>query len=67
MTRGVVKWFDAVKGFGFILPKDGGRDVFVHVSAVKASGLDRLEEGQAIEYDVIEDRGRGAAGNLRPL
>ena len=65
MAIGTVKWFNAAKGFGFIMPKEGGRDVFVHVTAVHASRLAQLEEGQAVEYDLVVERGREAAANLR--
>jgi len=64
---GVVKWFNTVKGFGFIQPSDGGSDVFVHISAVERSGLGSLNEGQSISYDLEQDRrtGKVAATNLR--
>jgi CspA family cold shock protein len=66
--RGVVKWFNATKGFGFIQPEDGGQDVFVHISAVERSGLSELHEGQAVSYELAEDRrsGKLTATNLRP-
>jgi cold shock protein len=54
MARGTVKWFNATKGYGFIQPQEGGRDVFVHVSAVERAGLSTLNEGQHIEYEVEE-------------
>ena len=66
MPRGTVKWFNAVKGFGFIQPDDGGRDVFVHVSAVERAGLRSLNEGQALSYELQEERGKIAAANLKP-
>lgn len=66
MPRGTVKWFNAEKGFGFIQPDDGGKDVFVHISAVQKAGLKGLEERQPIEYELIDGRdGRKSAGNLR--
>jgi CspA family cold shock protein len=67
MNTGTVKWFNSVKGFGFIQPDEGGRDVFVHVSAVERSGLGQLIEGQKIGYDVRRDNktGREAAVDLR--
>ncbi len=65
MATGTVKWFDARKGFGFIQPDDGGRDVFVHVTAVQAAGLDGLDEGQKVSYEVVTERGKQAAANLR--
>ena len=64
MTTGTVKWFNATKGFGFIQPDDGGKDVFVHISAVERAGLAGLNEGQKIKYDVTTDRGKAAAANL---
>jgi CspA family cold shock protein len=66
MPSGTVKWFNPQKGYGFIQPSDGGRDVFVHISAVEQAGLSTLTEGQKISYDVVTtDRGRTAAGNLK--
>ena len=56
MATGTVKWFNATKGYGFITPDDGGKDVFVHVTAVEQSGIGSLAEGQRINYQVIEDR-----------
>ncbi len=65
MPSGTVKWFNTVKGFGFIQPDDGSKDVFVHVSAVDAAGLSELREGQKLDYELVPDnRGRSAAGNL---
>jgi CspA family cold shock protein len=66
MPSGTVKWFNAQKGYGFIQPGDGGKDVFVHISAVEQAGLSTLNEGQKITFDIITtDRGRTAAGNLK--
>ncbi|TQV75850.1 cold-shock protein [Denitrobaculum tricleocarpae] len=66
MATGTVKWFNAQKGFGFIQPDDGGKDVFVHISAVERSGIDHPQEGQKIEFDLENDRqGRASAANLR--
>jgi CspA family cold shock protein len=67
MNTGVVKWFNAQKGFGFIQPDNGGPDVFVHISAVERAGMTTLNEGQKVEYEVLADRrtGKSAAGNLR--
>ena len=67
MASGKVKWFNAQKGFGFIQPDDGGKDVFVHISAVERAGLTGLKDGQAISYDVQQDRGKAAAANLKLL
>ena len=65
MSIGEVKWFNATKGFGFIVPDDGGKDVFVHISAVERAGLGGLREGQKIEFEIVEGRdGRAAADNL---
>ncbi|MDH5723684.1 MAG: cold-shock protein [Alphaproteobacteria bacterium] len=61
---GTVKWFDPKKGFGFIVPDDGGQDVFVHITAVEAAGMKSLDEGQKVSFDLEENRGRQAAGNL---
>ncbi|MGF7157410.1 cold-shock protein [Bartonella heixiaziensis] len=69
MSTGTVKWFNTTKGFGFIQPSDGSADVFVHISAVERSGLNNLNEGQKVSYDVLQDRrsGKSAAGNLAAL
>jgi cold shock protein len=64
MAIGIVKWFNAQKGFGFIQPDDGGKDVFVHISAVERAGLGSLREGQKLRYEVITDRGKQAADHL---
>ncbi len=64
MATGTVKWFNSQKGFGFIQPDDGGKDVFVHISAVERAGMGSLVEGQKISYDVTMDRGKSAATNL---
>jgi cold shock protein len=64
MASGTVKWFNSQKGYGFIQPDDGGKDVFVHISAVERAGLGGLNEGQKIKYDVQSDRGKAAAANL---
>jgi CspA family cold shock protein len=65
MASGKVKWFNSQKGFGFIQPDDGGKDVFVHISAVERAGLSGLKDGQAVSYDVQEERGKAAAANLK--
>jgi CspA family cold shock protein len=62
---GTVKWFNATKGFGFIQPDGGGKDVFVHISAVEKAGLSSLNEGAKVSYEIISDRGKESAGNLR--
>jgi len=68
MSTGVVKWFNATKGFGFITPDEGGQDAFVHISAVQRSGLDSLAEGQKVEFDLQKGRsGKTEATNLKPL
>jgi len=69
MNKGTVKWFNSQKGFGFIQPSDGSKDVFVHISAVEQAGLSTLNEGQQISYEVIADRktGKSSAGNLRAV
>ena len=64
MAIGTVKFFNTQKGFGFITPSDGGRDVFVHISAVERAGMSTLNEGQRVSYEVITERGKQAAGNL---
>jgi CspA family cold shock protein len=67
MAIGKVKWFDGRKGFGFIEPEAGGKDVFVHISAVERAGLGGLVEGQRISYEVTEQRGKPAAEHLKVL
>jgi CspA family cold shock protein len=67
MPVGTVKWFNATKGFGFIMPSDGGKDVFVHITAVQAAGLKGLNEGQKVNYDLVTERGKTAAANLKPV
>ena len=67
MSLGTVKWFNEQKGYGFIVPDNGGGDVFVHISAVEKSGLRTLSEGQKVSYDISRDRGKDAAANLRVL
>ncbi len=65
MATGTVKWFNPAKGFGFIRPSDGAKDVFVHISAVERAGLSTLVEGQNVSFDVVAERGRTAATNLK--
>jgi CspA family cold shock protein len=66
MPKGTVKWFNTEKGFGFIQPEGGGKDVFVHVTAVQAAGLETLAENQQVEFELIDGRdGRKAAGDLK--
>jgi cold shock CspA family protein len=65
MARGTVKWFNSQKGFGFIRPEGGGRDVFIHVSAVEKAGLTTLSEGQIVEYEEVSNRGRTSVENLK--
>lgn len=67
MSTGTVKWFNAGKGFGFIQPDDGSTDVFVHISAVERSGMNSLNEGQKVAYEIVRDKrtGKNSADNLR--
>ena len=65
MATGTVKWFNATKGYGFIQPQDGGKDVFVHVSAAERAGLSTLNEGQLVEYEIVSNRGKSSAENLK--
>jgi CspA family cold shock protein len=67
MPIGTVKWFNAIKGFGFIQPEGGGKDVFVHISAVQRAGMEGLDEGQRVEYQLVPGRdGRTSADHLKP-
>jgi CspA family cold shock protein len=65
MAQGTVKWFNATKGYGFIMPQDGGKDVFVHITAVQAAGLKGLNDGQTVSFDIAMERGKAAATNLK--
>ncbi len=65
MAKGKVKWFNPQKGFGFIEPEEGGNDVFVHISAVEAAGLRSLDDGQAISYEIKEEKGKQSATDLQ--
>jgi CspA family cold shock protein len=67
MSTGTVKWFNTTKGYGFIMPQDGGKDVFVHITAVQAAGLRSLDEGQKVSFEVAMERGKAAAINLKPV
>ncbi len=67
MTQGTVKWFNDSKGFGFITPDDGSKDVFVHHSAVVMQGFKTLAEGQAVEFEVVQGQKGPAAENVRPV
>ena len=67
MATGTVKWFNPSKGFGFIEPESGDKDVFVHISAVEQAGLGTLSDGQRVSYDIVEERGKTAAGNLKAV
>ncbi len=66
MAKGIVKWFNVSKGFGFIQPEGGGKDVFVHVTAVREAGLETLEENQSVEFEMVDGRdGRQCAGDIK--
>lgn len=65
MATGTVKWFNATKGYGFIAPSGGGKDVFVHISAVERAGLSSLNEGANVEYEIVANRGKESAENLK--
>lgn len=69
MTTGTVKWFNTQKGFGFIAPDDGGKDVFVHISAVERAGIGYLRDGQKVSFELVSDRksGKLSADNLKAL
>lgn len=64
MLKGTVKWFNTKKGYGFIQPENGEKDIFVHITALEKTGLRRLMDGQKVSYDIYDDRGRKAAGNI---
>jgi CspA family cold shock protein len=65
MASGTVKWFNPTKGFGFIQPDGGGKDVFVHITAVQAAGLNELNDGQKVTFEVVKEKGKEAASNLK--
>src|SRR5690242_7039005 len=65
MAKGTVKWFNPTKGYGFIQPQSGGKDVFVHISAVERAGLSTLNEGQIVSYEIVSNRGKESAENLK--
>ena len=65
MPTGTVKWFNPTKGYGFIQPSEGGKDVFVHISAVERAGLSSLNEGQRVEFELVTNRGKTSAENLK--
>jgi CspA family cold shock protein len=65
VATGTVKWFNPTKGYGFIQPQSGGKDVFVHISALERAGLSNLNEGATVDYEIVSDRGKESAGNLR--
>ena len=67
MATGTVKWFNTQKGYGFIQPDDGGKDVFVHATAVERAGLSSLVEGQKIGFEIVTERGKSSAGNLQKI
>jgi CspA family cold shock protein len=67
MPVGTVKFFNTQKGYGFIQPEDGSKDVFVHITAVERAGMRSLVEGQRVSYEILTERGKQAAGNLQPV
>ncbi|MEM7198560.1 MAG: cold-shock protein [Pseudomonadota bacterium] len=67
MANGIVKWFNTQKGYGFIAPDDGDKDVFVHISALQAAGIDRLDDGQKVSFELASNKGRTSAANIQLL
>ena len=67
MSQGKIKWFDPKKGYGFITPDDGSRDAFLHVSALEKAGIDSLEEGEAVTYELAEERGKQSATDIQKI
>ena len=67
MTQGKIKWFDPKKGYGFIVPDDGSKDTFLHVSALQKAGIDTLDEGEAITYNLAEERGKQSAVDIQKI
>lgn len=65
MSNGTVKWFNPTKGYGFVQPDDGSKDVFIHISALEVAGLANLQEGQRIEYELATNKGRTSAVNIK--
>ena len=67
MAQGKIKWFDSKKGYGFIVPDDGSKDAFLHVSALQKAGIDTLDEGEAITYNLAEERGKQSAVDIQKI
>lgn len=65
MAQGTVKWFNPTKGYGFISPENGGKDVFVHITALEQAGIQHLNDGQKVTFEVVENRGKEAAADLK--
>ena len=67
MTTGTMKWFNPKKGYGFIAPEGEDKDIFVHITAVQQAGLDRLDEGDKVEFEIVEDKGKAKADQLKKI